>query len=79
MNKFTIQGLDTIVFNEISLPQLGPSINPEALLIPGAQSRTAIMQQFSPEQKLKTHVIELFREVERIMKQQEGTITFYQM
>jgi len=37
------------------------------------------MQQFSPEQKLKTHVIELFREVERIMKQQEGNITFYQM
>ena len=48
MNKFTIQGLDKIVFNEITLPEFGPFINPEALLVPGALSRTTILQQFTP-------------------------------
>lgn len=49
MNKSTIQGLDKIVFNEVVFPQFGSSfINPEALLAPGAQSRTTILQKFSP-------------------------------
>lgn len=62
MNKSTIPGLDKVVFNDIVFPQLGSSfINPEALLAPGAQSRTTILQKFSPEQKLNTHVVELFR------------------
>ena len=69
-NKSKVGDLDRIIFEGVVLPEIGSfDIKADALTREGAMSRSSGYQNLPQGQKLKTQVIQLFRELERVNNQ----------
>lgn len=71
IHKSRIGDLDRIILEGVNIPEVGGfEIKADTLTKDGAQSRSRIHSESTEDQKLKTKVIQMFREFERSIGQQ---------
>lgn len=71
IHKSRIGDLDRIILEGVNIPEVGGfEIRADTLTKDGAQSRSRIHSESTEDQKLKTKVIQMFREFERSIGQQ---------
>lgn len=71
MNKSRIGDLERVIMEGVNINEIGGfEIKADTLTKDGAQSRSRAFSESTDDQKLKTKVIQLFREFERLFGQQ---------
>lgn len=62
--------IDKIIFSEVNIPNVGSfEIQPEILTRTGSLSRSRNYQDLNSSQQIKTRLVELFRQFEKLTNQ----------